>query len=998
MKRSLLIMMLLTIVSLTSFAQDRKITGTITDKDTKEHMLQVTVQLLKADSTFVTGAVSNDQGVFTLTAPSDGKYLLKLSSIGYLTNTKIIQISQKKNVDIGNVIMKANAVMLKGATVTGQAMKVAVKEDTFVYNASAYRTPDGSVAEELVKRIPGAQIDDSGNITINGKQVKKIMVDGKEFMTGDTKTAVKNIPTSVIETIKSYDEKSDLAKVTGIEDGNEQTVLDFGLKRGMNKGFMSNVDLATGTKDRYAERLMGAYFKDNFRIMGFMSANNINDVGFGGRGGSFGRGRNGLNAKKMTGVNINYEKKDTLKINGNVRWNHSDSDVGTISSSQNFVSQVGSFSNSNNQAYGRNNSWNANMRLEWTPDTLTNIMFRPTFSYSTNDDRAFNNSASFNNDPYLYVSNPLLPASLAQLAMDSLVVNSRNNNSLSYGKNKSVGGMLQYNRKLGSKGRNLTLRADANFSQSDNNSLSISNVHLYKKKDILGNDSTYQTNRYNLTPTKNWSYSFQTTYSEPLWRATFLQLSYQFRYSYSKSDRSTYDFSNLGESFFADINPTYRGWDSYLNRLSQPYKLLYLDNNLSRFSEYKNYTHELQLMFRMIRTKYNFSVGVMVQPQKSNFIQHYQGVNTDTVRNVINVTPTLDYRYRFSKVSNLRINYQGSTAQPNMTDLLAITDDSNPLNIVKGNPGLKPSFTNQFRLFYNNYLDSHQQAIMTNLTYNNTSNNIVRNITYDETTGGMTSTPENINGNWNISGGLMYNRSIDSTGVWNINTWSNASYTNNVGYVNLNRSAVSQESTTRTLALSERLAGSYRNDWLEIELDGSADYNHSRNNVQTTANLDTWRFAYGVNVTLTAPWGTSLATDLHENSRRGFNDQSMNTNELVWNAQLSQSFLKKKSLTVSLQFYDILNQQSNFSRMIDAMQRSDTQYNSIHSFAMLHVIYRVNLFGDKQSRQQMRDGGPGFGGPGRMPGQGPGRRGGGGDGPGGMGGPGGYHSHGDDRF
>ena len=168
-----------------------------------------------------------------------------------------------------------------------------------------------------------------------------------------------------------------------------------------------------------------------------------------------------------------------------------------------------------------------------------------------------------------------------------------------------------------------------------------------------------------------------------------------------------------------------------------------------------------------------------------------------------------------------------------------------------------------------------------------------------------------------------------------------------VGFVTLDRNSASQKNVTRSLNIGERLETSYRNNWLELSLDGSFNYTHSRNKLQSQANLDTWQFAYGGTVIVNMPWGTSLSTDLHENSRRGYNDKSMNTNELVWNAQLSQSFLRGKPLTLMLQFYDILDNQSNFSRTINAMQRSDTEYNSINSYAMLHVVYRFNMFGGK---------------------------------------------------
>ena len=963
--KKLILLSLMTVLSMFVCAQNRTISGKLTDRDTKEGMMMATVQMLRADSTFVKGTLTNGSGEFSITAPDNGKYLLRFTSVGYTSIVKPVVISEDKNRDMGNIVFSADAIMLKGATVVGQAAKVTVQEDTFVYNASAYRTPEGSVVEELVKKLPGAQVDDDGKITINGKEVKKILVDGKEFMTGDTKTAMKNLPTSIIDKIKTYEEKSDLAKVTGIDDGEEETVLDFGIKKGMNKGFMANADAAAGTHGRYAERLMGGYFKDNMKLMLFGNANNTNDMGFpGGGGGRFGGGRQGLNANKMLGVNLNYEKGKKFNMNGSVRWNHGDGDIRTEQSAENFVSSAGSFSNSLNQRYTRSNSWNTNFRMEWKPDTMTNILFRPKMSYSTSDGITMGTSASYNEDPYMYVDDPLSEDAIDGLAERDLMVNTRKNRSISYGNDKSVGAMLQYNRKLNSKGRNITLRADASYKDSDNKNLSVSDVHLYQVMDKYGNDSTYQTNRFNYTPATSSSYAVQATYSEPIFRAMFLQFSYKFTYKYNKSDRSTYDFSNMGEDFFSGISPAYRGWDGYFPRPDNPLED-YLDTKLSRFSEYTNYIHEMQLMLRVIRQKYKMNVGVMVQPQKTHFVQDYQGTQADMTRNVVNVTPTFDFRYRFSKVSNLRIRYRGTTSQPSMSDLLDITDDSDPLNITKGNPGLKPSFTNTLHINYNNYIQNHQRAIMAALNYSNTRNSISNMVTYDEQTGGRTTRPENINGNWNMSGMLMFNTAIDSTGYWNVNTFTSAGYNNYVGYLSLDKRADSQKNTTRTTTLSERLSGSYRNSWLEVELDGTLNYTHTRNLLQSQSNLDTWQFSYGGSVTVYMPWGMSIATNMHENSRRGYNDNSMNTNELIWNAQISQPFLKGNALNVSLQFYDILHNQSNFSRTINAMQRSDTRYNSVNSYAMLHVVYRMNLFGGKAPRNDRR--GPDAGRGGMMP-------------------------------
>lgn len=972
MRKSVLTLLLLFIAMMMQ-AQQHLITGAIIDKGTNDPVEASTVQLLRADSTYISGAISDENGLFSLQAPEDGSYLLKITSVGYKPTVRRIMMTQGKDLAMGKININAEAIMLKAATVTAMAKKVVLKEDTFVYNSAAYRTPEGSTIEELVKRLPGAEVSDDGSIKINGKEVKKILVDGKEFMTGDTKTALKNLPTSIIDKIKAYDEKSDLAKVTGIDDGEEETVLDFGIKRGMNKGLIANMDLSIGTKQRYSERGMAAYFNDRNRLMMFASANNTNDMGFPGGGGPGGWGPNkqGLNASKMLGLNYNYENKDKLKMDASLRWNHSDGDISSTVASENFVSQNSSFSNSRAKNFSRSNSWDGRFRLEWKPDTMTNIMFRPSFTIKSSDALARSLSAQFNADPYQITNDPLEDAARAELGLEDVslsksllqqagaLVNLQSSSSISYSESENLKGMLQYNRRLSAMGRNITVRTDASYGKTDANSLSLTNAYMYLVDVANGNETDhYNTYRYNVTPTRNYSYSLQATYSEPLWKATFLQLSYKFTYKYSKTDRSTYNFSDFSDeeaNQWASISPEYRGWGNYLGTLRSPLDE-YFDSDQSRFSEYKNYIHEMQLMMRFVRPKYNLSFGAMLQPQRSNFIYDYMGQHIETTRNVTNFSPALDFRYRFSMVSNLRVNYRGTTSQPSMTDLLDITDDSNPLNIKKGNPGLKPSFTHNFRLFYNNYIEKHQRALMTFVNFSTTRNSISDMVTYDDKTGGRTTQPENINGNWNARGAFMFNTAIDSAGVWNINTFTTLAYTNAVGYLSLD-GKTSQKNTTKQTQVGERIAMGYRNSWLEVNLNGTLNYNYARNKLQSSSNMNTWQFSYGPSITATTPWGMSLSTDLSESSRRGYSDKSMNTNELVWNAQLSQGFLRGKPLTVMIQFYDLLHQQSTLSRALTAMARTDTEYNSINSYAMLHVIYRLNIIGGKQARETMMYGG-----------------------------------------
>ena len=398
---------------------------------------------------------------------------------------------------------------------------------------------------------------------------------------------------------------------------------------------------------------------------------------------------------------------------------------------------------------------------------------------------------------------------------------------------------------------------------------------------------------------------------------------------------------------FYGIDPQYREWEPWATpvggNLEQPAAL---DRSLSRYSEYKNYTHNIRLNLRHRVEKYDYNIGVLVQPQHSDFIQDYRGIYVDTIRNVINLTPTLDFHYKFSEQSNLWFHYRGETSQPEMTQLLDITDDSNPLYITQGNPGLKPSFTNSLNAYYNNYIVRHKRSIVAYFNFRHTRNAISNFVRYNPATGGSISRPENINGNWNINGGFTFNTAIDTTAHWNVGTDTRIRYNHYVSYV-AQRMADAEENTTRTTNLNQRLTASYRNDWLEIALDGRMNYQHSRNELQPTADLDTWQFDYGGQFLVRLPLDFEVSMNLHERSRRGYNDASMNTNELLWNGQISKPFLKNKSLVVALNFYDLLGQQSNYERWVNATGRSDTQYNSVNSYAMLHVRYRLNMFGGK---------------------------------------------------
>ena len=1018
MKRTFLYSFLMLLCPLMMMAQKVTVSGLIMDGTNNEALMGATVVLLQPkDSTQAAGALSGIDGKFTLPAVKAGSYILRISFVGYLSQYKNLTLGKNsKTVNLGTFTLQENSRVLNEAEVVAKLAQVEMKADTFVYNADAYRLPEGSALEELVRKLPGAEVDDEGNIKINGKSVSKIMVDGKEYFQNDTKMAMKNLPSKLVKKLKAYDKKSDYSRITGIDDGEEETVLDLSVKKGMKEGWVGNFDGAYGTEDRYSGKFNVNRFMDHSYLSVIGSRNNINDGG-----GRWGGGSNGITTSTMGGVTFAWEngKPDytagLLKIGGNVRYSSNDSESSTRTNSEMFLpSGASQFSNSKNQGTNWNQNVNANFQLEWFPDSMTNILFRPNFSHSNGSSFSHSHSVTFNDNPFQ--AGLTDPVEEYKTMADPNGIRVNGNERFNNGNNhtNNVNGELQVNRRLVVPGRNLTLNLNGSYSESDNRSYSRSMIKYYQRTtDDINAD--YQNT---MSPSKNYSYQGRLSYTEPILKGTVVQLSYQAQYRFQDSDREMMVYDKLEDALkekgLADVtamdlyNGTYNGM-SFAN-YGIDFNQLTRDAQNSQYATYREFNQSVNLMLRHNSKMENgqelfFNLGVNWQPQRTEMDYQKGILDTCAIRKIQNWAPRFNVRWKISNTSQLRVRYFGSMSQPSMTNLIEVMDNSNPLYISTGNAGLKSSWNDRFNFDYNNYITEKQMGWNINGWANINRRSISNATIYDTQSGISYSRPMNIDGGWNAGAWMGFNTALGKKKHFNLNWNQNLNHSNNVGYISsdlddeakkfvtggidmnglfdyMDRSGLLKKSTTRSTNIGENLRLNYRNDLIEIGVNGGMNYQHARNDMQKNGNRDTWFFNYGGNVVINTPWNMQFSSDISQQSRRGYDDASMNTNELIWNAQISQNFLKQKNATVSVQWFDILKQRSSISRNYSATNRSDTWTNAIHSYVMVHLIYRFNLIGNKEARSAGLNGG-------QSGGFGSGRNWGGGGGRGGFGGGGG---------
>ena len=924
-----LLMLLMILFSPMAFAQQSgvNVTGSVVEQGSDTPIEQATVRLLNVkDSAMVRGVVSARNGSFTLKNVKKGSYLLHITFIGYDPLYQPLQITGKKNpVNVGKLELSDGAIELGEAVVIGKAPEVTVRNDTVEYNADSYKVTEGSVLEDLLKKMPGVEVDSEGKITVNGKEVKKVMVDGKEFFSDDPKVASKNLPAKMIDKLQVLDKKSDMAQMTGFDDGEEETVINLTVKPGMKQGWFGNAYGGYGSKDRYEGNAMVNRFVNNDQITFMGGTNNTNNMGFsdlastmfsgmgggGGRRGGFGAG-SGITSSGNAGLNFSKEfKPDKLTLGGNTRYSHSDNDARSKSDRQNILpGDSSSYDNSEAMSRTKSDNFGVDFRLEWKPDTMTQLIFRPSFSLSHSMNDNFSDATTLDNE------------------RDTVNTNKSSNYSESNGYNLNAS--IDFSRKLNNKGRVFSATLSGGNSDSYSDGMNRSDIVYFNQTDALKNSIIDQRSRYD---NKGFNYRAYVSWVEPIGHNNFIQATYSISQRKQEALKNVYN----------------QDADGIYNVLDSAYNQSYRNNFISQ---------RASLSFKSQRAKFNYTIGLNLDPSYSSS-ENFVGDTTlsKITRKVVNLSPMAQFNYMFDKRTNLRIMYNGRTSQPSMTQLQPVADISDPTNITIGNPDLNPRYTNNVFIRFQQFTPEKQRAFMIMANGSYIINDIVSYTSYNQETGVKTTTYKNVNGNYSGNVRMMLNTPLKNK-KFSINSMTMASFANSNGYIN------EEKNTNRNLILSERGGIDFRSSYLDLGVNGNIRYNPTSNPLQKENNQNTFNYGAGGYTTIYLPLNFKIESDVNWSTNSGYGD-GFKQNEVLWNASASKSFLKNNQGTLRFKIYDILQQRSNISRSVTASYIQDSEYNTLGSYFMVHFIYRFSIFKGGASASDVKT--PGRSGRGRGP-------------------------------
>ncbi|MFT3911791.1 MAG: outer membrane beta-barrel protein [Ferruginibacter sp.] len=880
--------------------------------------------------------VSGDNGEFRFSNAKAKSTGLIVTFVGYNTFTASYDFTNAHDDQtINDIVMTPGSGTLENVTL--ESSKIQIKEDTVSYkiDSTMYRKNDN--VEQVLKNLPGVQVDKNGTVTAQGKEVTKVKVNGKEFFGGDVRTATRELNADMVDKIQIIDDYGDQASFTGVKEGDPTKTMNIQLKKDKNKGVFGNISAGAGTEQRYMSSISINKFNNNqqLSLIGNLNNTNASPFNFGAIGGALGnmamsamksmgigQGGGGVGAAlgnfgisdgigTTKSIGFNYRDDWGQKISAYGSYSFSRKSINTIKniSKQNFSTDFSNtnFQNTNDNTLTDNHRFSFN--IEYTMDSFNYFKFNPSVSYRRTESNYYENHTYFNE-----VGNKVNDGTIGEYATSKV---------------PNLNGSLLFNHRFHRKGRTLSINLNAGESSTDGTD-DINNLNTYYGGPAGSfNDINHQ---YIPQDNKNHNYGARISYIEPLSKKRSLEFNYAYNYQYTGNDREVYRVDSTDKSF--------------VDSLSSIYNNVYITNRIG-------------VNFRTNAKKYNYTVGLAVQPGS---IESNNTLDTKKsyTQHLLNYYPVVRFAYNFSRSRSFNVNYNGSTNQPSYSQLNPVPDNSNSQYITIGNPDLKPEFTSTFSSRYNNFDFISGNVFFGALSFSFTNDKIVTNT---RQLGFAAQETRYLNADGFYTATAFYNISRPRQNRKYVFNWGgNIIYNNNLSYIN------NEKNVARNWVFGQRLSEDFKiKKWLETNLAVNYSMNSTKNTLKIT----------GVSNTTTNTWNLSNSSrifiqedfifsyDIDKTFNTGYSD-NVNADPLIINATLEKQFLKKKNLSVKLQAFDLLNENKGISRSVTGTSISDTRVNRLSRYFMLSFVLRLNKFvGDQQ--QQMKMMGPGGPPPGMRP-------------------------------
>lgn len=896
------------------------LTGSVREQGERPYsdpLPDVNIQLYSLpDTSFIEGTVSDKKGVFRLYPMNPGNYLIRASFLGYETIEKKVNIpAYRKEVYGGALMMKPSSIVLDETVIKAELQKMKMSGDTLVYNTGAFKTSEGAVLQDLVRQLPGLELDEkSGKMNFHGKEITQILLNGKEFF-ADSKVALNNMPVDALKEVKVYEQQSDKEQMTGVSDGKKKTVMDVKTKKDLTDGLMGDVSALKGSGDMYGAKMSLNKFVGKWRMSLY------GDLGKLPRYGNFISDMADNPAQmKDIGFSLGTEiKKLNLNVSASYNNNNKSADE-SRSQSEEYLPNGSQYAYNKGLSTGRNSSFWENIYLTGSLSDRTEINFRHNINHSRLNSVSENISATFSTNPLDYVSEPWRDDAMIP---PEFRINKNTGNSQNKTNNLMIGNNLLLTHNLNDIGRKLSIELRNDYSNQASGNYQQSSITYYQLKNDLGADSVLYRNQYRESPARNLLLAGEVSYTEPIGKQ-MLQVYYRHEYQRQSNNAVTY---NLDE-------------DALWGSLPSGYEAGRVDS-LSDYTRNDLHSNEFGLRTTLNWRKVRLNIRFGLSPQKSTTKSNRGKVKIDTTITVLNIVPELHFDYDLGNNHNMSVYYSGYTRQPSIYDLLSVPDYTNPLNITMGNPGLKPAFGQSISVNYRGGNMEKQEMLYCGLRYNNTINDISRKRTYDEKSGVYTSRPENINGNWGIGGNIYYTNKLFKKIFARLAT--NANYNRRVSYVQIMGEANENDrNTSQMLSLMQDVEFAYKLEEHEFKINGAITYQQADNSYTNNSDYRTYDFYYGAECRLKLPLNLNLYTVVRSMNRRGYKDEASNTTQWLWNGELTYSFLKGKKGLLKFQVVDILQQRDFVNRWMNDTGQGETWTWGLGRYAMATFTYRFN--------------------------------------------------------